>query len=713
MKLDVLKGTTSFIAYIFIRNSSLTTGAGLTGLVYNTSGLTAHYVRPGAAATAVTLATQTVTGAYSSGGFVEVSSANVPGVYRLDIPNAVFASGVNSTVLMLHGAANMEPVVMEFQLVSYNPNDAVRLGLTSLPNAAAAAAGGVPVIGTGANQFKSDASANVTFANTSIATVTNLTNLPSIPAGWLTAAGIAADALSAAKLATDAVNKIRDAILSDGTSFPGANIAELGAANLPADIDSLLARLTATRAGYLDELGAANIPADLDALIARLTAARAGYLDNLNVGGAVASSAEATAIQNNTRVVRVVPAVIERPDSGSDTFRIELLLYDSMGNMEAPDAAPTVGVVDESGNSRDVNLDATTMTLVSTGRYRSTYTVASTHDLEQLIFSFSVVEGGNTRVYANASIVVDTTAVDFTATDRAKLDELHDNRLTATRAGYLDELAAANLPADVDTLLARLSAARAGYLDELAAANIPADLDTLIARLTATRASNLDGLTAARTGYLDELAAANIPADLDTLIARLTAVRAGYLDELATANIPTDIDTLIARLTAARAGYLDNLNGHTAQTGDSFALLGTPAGASVSADIAAVKAQTATIESDTTDIKTRLPAALISGRMSADMQGIGGSATAASKAGSVFDSLVTGQAQTGTLSTTQMTTNLTEATNDHYNGRLITFLTGTLAGQQTDITDYDGTTKALTFTALTEAPANGDAFVIT
>lgn len=412
-------------------------------------------------------------------------------------------------------------------------------------------------------------------------------NVTAMANNVLTAAAIAADALTAAKAATDLINEIRDAILSDSTPFAGANIAELGAGNIPADVDTLLSRLSASRAGYLD---------------------------NLNVGGLVASSAEATAIQNNTRVVRVVPVVIERPDSGSVVYRVELLLYDAVGNMEAPDSAPSIAVVDESGNSRDGNLDSTTMTLVSTGRYRSTYTVASSHDLEQLIFSFTVVEGGNTRTYANAALVVDTTAVDFTSTDRAKLDELHDNRLTSARAGYLDELAAA--------------------------------------------------------------------------------------------NIPTDLDTLIARLTSARAGYLDNLNGHTPQTGDAFARLGAPAGASVSADMAAVKGQTATIES-------RLPSALVSGRMSADVQGVVGSTTSASKMKSVFDSLVTGQAQTGTLSTTQMSTNLTETTDDHYNGRLITFLTGSLAGQQTNITDYDGASKTLTFTALTEAPSNGDTFVIT
>lgn len=42
--------------------------------------------------------------------------------------------------------------------------------------------------------------------------------------------------------------------------------------------------------------------------------------------------------------------------------------------------------------------------------------------------------------------------------------------------------------------------------------------------------------------------------------------------------------------------------GNTVQTGDSFARLGAPAGASVSADIAAVKSQTAAIETDTAEI---------------------------------------------------------------------------------------------------------------
>ena len=54
----------------------------------------------------------------------------------------------------------------------------------------------------------------------------------------------------------------------------------------------------------------------------------------------------------------------------------------------------------------------------------------------------------------------------------------------------------------------------------------------------------------------------------------------------------------------------------------------------------------------------------------------------------------------------------TEATNDHFNDRLITFISGALNGQQTAITDYVGSSQTFTVTALTEAPADDVFFVI-
>jgi len=80
----------------------------------------------------------------------------------------------------------------------------------------------------------------------------------------------------------------------------------------------------------------------------------------------------------------------------------------------------------------------------------------------------------------------------------------------------------------------------------------------------------------------------------------------------------------------------------TAQTGDAFARLGAPAGASVSADIAAVKTETASIQADTNDIQTRLPAALVSGRMDSSIGAVAaGAIAAASFAAGAFDAVWT------------------------------------------------------------------------
>ena len=105
----VYAGLTSQTIDIFLQDSSSTTGAGLAGLVYNSAGLVASY-RKGATGSrvAITLATQTVGGAFSSGGFVEIDATNMKGVYRLDIPNAAVDTE-GFVTLYLYGATNLLP----------------------------------------------------------------------------------------------------------------------------------------------------------------------------------------------------------------------------------------------------------------------------------------------------------------------------------------------------------------------------------------------------------------------------------------------------------------------------------------------------------------------------------------------------------------------------------------------------------------------------
>jgi hypothetical protein len=259
----------------------------------------------------------------------------------------------------------------------------------------------------------------------------------------------------------------------DGVSVVGENFRQFTLTDGELPTDSISAAAVSAAAVTKLQLGLATqaaldiVDGIVDTLVARVTAARAGFWDNLNVGGLVASSAEATSIQNNTRVVRVVPMVLERPDAGTTVFRIELLSYDGVGNMEAPDSAPTLDVVNEGGTTRNANLDSVNGSLVSAGRYRWLYTIATAHALEQLLFTFLVVEGGVTRVFTNAALVVDTTAVDFTAADRVKLDAL-EARATEARLSELDTTAG-KLAHDVASVLLtdRVTAARAAVLDDL------------------------------------------------------------------------------------------------------------------------------------------------------------------------------------------------------------------------------------------------------
>ena len=116
MKLRIAGDSTDVSLVVFIMDSSSVTGAGLTGLAYDTSGLSCYYVRPGSNDAELSLASIAVDGAHSDGGFVEIDSTNMPGWYRLDLSDAVVATAVTSAGVQLKGAASMAPLNLEIQL---------------------------------------------------------------------------------------------------------------------------------------------------------------------------------------------------------------------------------------------------------------------------------------------------------------------------------------------------------------------------------------------------------------------------------------------------------------------------------------------------------------------------------------------------------------------------------------------------------------------
>jgi len=116
--ITIKSGTTSRTEYIYLNT---------TGYTFSSTGLSASYVRAGSARVSVPLVSQTVTGAYASGGFCEIDATNMPGLYRLDVPNAIFTTGVKTAALEI-----INTTTNDRQLISYQFSQDQTLDFTQL-----------------------------------------------------------------------------------------------------------------------------------------------------------------------------------------------------------------------------------------------------------------------------------------------------------------------------------------------------------------------------------------------------------------------------------------------------------------------------------------------------------------------------------------------------------------------------------------------------
>lgn len=147
----------SVTVYIFVAAD----GTCPSSITHDESGMDLRYWRHGAnAAVPITAATQTVNGAHTDGGFVELLAASCE--YRLDLPDAAVAAG--ATAVEVFGTLTSHIVKGGTVLLS-PPANAVQVG-----GQTASAAGTVTFPGTIAS------TTNITGGT--ITTVTNLTNAP-------------------------------------------------------------------------------------------------------------------------------------------------------------------------------------------------------------------------------------------------------------------------------------------------------------------------------------------------------------------------------------------------------------------------------------------------------------------------------------------------------------------------------------------------------
>ncbi|MCA9252832.1 MAG: hypothetical protein R3E58_14385 [Phycisphaerae bacterium] len=127
------------------------TGLAETGLT--SSDVAVHYVRARAAAAAVSLsALGSADAAHADGGFVEIDAVNAAGWYRLDLPDAAFATGADGVIVIAKASGVLfTPVRVQLGAVASGAlGDEVHLCKAALVNKR------VHTVSTGVDEIKDD-----------------------------------------------------------------------------------------------------------------------------------------------------------------------------------------------------------------------------------------------------------------------------------------------------------------------------------------------------------------------------------------------------------------------------------------------------------------------------------------------------------------------------------------------------------------------------
>ena len=311
----VTKGATDVTTYVMIVDS--TTGAPETGVTI--ANLDMQYTRnreaPAAKVDMTALAATNT--AHTDNYGIQVDATSSPGLYRVDWPDAAFATGADKVMLVVTGTG-FAPAVLLVELVNYNTQDGVRMGLTALPNAAADAAGGLPISDAGgldldaklantnevtvarmgaltdwinggrldlilddilldtgtdgvvvasgsktgysltATTGLGNQTANITGT---ITTATNVTTVNGLAAGVITAASIAADAITDAKVASDVTIASVTGAVGSVTGAVGSVTGNVGG-NVTGSVGSVAAGGIAAASFAAGAIDAAAVAAD-------------------------------------------------------------------------------------------------------------------------------------------------------------------------------------------------------------------------------------------------------------------------------------------------------------------------------------------------------------------------------------------------------------------------------------------------------------------
>lgn len=138
-------------------------------------------------------------------------------------------------------------------------------------------------------------------------------------------------------------------------------------------------------------------------------------------------------VQNNTFIATSIPGLLERPDSSSTSVSISIVFCDETGTAKNLDSGnPTISLLNDAGTSLASRLGS--ISNPSTGKYVVVYTNTSTDAVEGMHWDITGTVNSKARRMVAYTQIVDTTAVNFTSTDRTMLNLISTNAAAAVKA---------------------------------------------------------------------------------------------------------------------------------------------------------------------------------------------------------------------------------------------------------------------------------------
>lgn len=351
------RGQGSIVLRVKILNSSVTTGAGLTGLTSASSGLIISTIADNeASATAYTVAgstieTITTLGTYAAPTatkcrFKEVDATNHKGVYEIQIADARYAvSSAKSLLVSILGATNAAETDCVIPLTDMDPYDAVHGGMSALPNTACTTNASLLTSGTGTDQISVSAGKvllQATQTGVTIPTVTTVTN--QLTAGAI-ATGVWQDATAGDFTTAGSIGK---SLFTSGNVPGAAGGLFLSGSNAATTIDTLTVTNTTTLSGAVS-LGSTLAIAGTTTLAA-LTTTGTATLNALTVSGATTLTGAVTASNASNNIVGIDVAKISGDATAADNLELE---FDGTGYAYVTDSGTA-----QAGASSTITLKA-------------------------------------------------------------------------------------------------------------------------------------------------------------------------------------------------------------------------------------------------------------------------------------------------------------------------------------------------------------------